>query len=253
MTGARVLVTNDDGIDSEGLRRLALAARDAGLDVVVAAPMTEASGSSASIAVVEQDGRVPTARRQLLGLSGVPTFAVAAPPAFITLIATRGAFGPAPDIVLSGINRGANTGRSVLHSGTVGAALSGAAYGKQALAVSLDLTNLTDRAHWETAAHLAALLLPMVSDQYALSLNVPNLPLDKVRGLREARLASFGAVQTSIAEAGEGLVRASVDGTDVGAEPDTDATLVAAGYACVTALTPPREANAEPLRLPDFT
>jgi 5'-nucleotidase len=258
----RVLVTNDDGIDAEGVRRLAIVAHEAGLDVVVAAPLTEASGSSASIAVVEEDGRVQVVRRELAGLAGVPAYAVAAPPAFITLIATREAFGPAPDVVLSGINRGANTGRSVLHSGTVGAALSAAAYGRPALAVSLDIPGPTGvegagssgtpatHAHWDTAARLAARLLPLLSDQYVLNLNVPNLPPEEVRGLRQGRLASFGAVQTSIAEAGEGLVRAEVDEPDAGAEADTDATLVAAGWACVTPLTPPREADVDPLTLP---
>jgi 5'-nucleotidase len=259
----RVLVTNDDGIDAEGVRRLAMVAHEAGHDVVVAAPLTEASGSSASIAVVEEDGRVPVVRRELAGLSGVPAFAVAAPPAFITLIATREAFGPVPDIVLSGINRGANTGRAVVHSGTVGAALSAAAYGRAAFAVSLDIPGPTGaegtggvvpppqtHAYWESAALCAAALLPMVSDQFVLNLNVPNVPPDEVRGLRQARLASFGAVQTSIAEAGEGMVRAEVDGTDAGAEADTDATLVAAGWAAVTPLTPPREADVQPLSLP---
>jgi 5'-nucleotidase len=257
----RVLVTNDDGIDSDGLRQLAIAARNAGLDVVVAAPSSEASGSSASIAVVEEDGRVPVVRRELVGLSGVPAYAVSAPPAFITLIATREAFGPPPDLVLSGINRGANTGRAVVHSGTVGAALSAASYGHPALAVSLDIPGPTGaegaahpqpatHAHWDTAAGLAARLLPVMSDQFVLNLNVPNLPPDEVRGLRQARLASFGAVQTSIAEAGEGMVRAEVDEPDAGVEPDTDATLVAAGWACVTPLTPPREADVPPLALP---
>ncbi len=262
MSGTRVLVTNDDGIDAEGVRRLAIVAHEAGLDVVVAAPLTEASGSSASIAVIEEDGRVPVVRRELTGLSGVPAFAVAAPPAFITLIATREAFGPAPDIVLSGINRGANTGRSVLHSGTVGAALSGAAYGRPALAVSLDIPGPTGaegsggsgtpavHAHWDTAARLAACLLPILSDQFVLNLNVPNLPVEEVRGMRQGRLASFGAVQTSIAEAGEGMVRAEVDEPDAGVEADTDATLIASGWACVTPLTPPREADTEPLDLP---
>jgi 5'-nucleotidase len=259
----RVLVTNDDGIDAEGVRRLAIVAHEAGLDVVVAAPLTEASGSSASIAVIEEDGRVPVVRRELPGLAGVPAYAVAAPPAFITLIATREAFGPPPDLVLSGINRGANTGRSVVHSGTVGAALSAAAYGLPALAVSLDIVGPTGaegltqpqpavHAHWDTAAWLAARLLSILSDQFVLNLNVPNLPAEEVRGLRQGRLASFGAVQTSIAEAGEGLVRAEVDAAEAGVEPDTDATLVASGWACVTPLTPPREADVEPLALPDI-
>ncbi|GAA5197779.1 5'/3'-nucleotidase SurE [Rugosimonospora acidiphila] len=249
----RALITNDDGIAAEGVRQLAIAARNAGLDVVVAAPMSESSGSSASIAIMERDGKVPVAPRELDGLAEVPVFAVDAPPAFIVLSATRGAFGPPPDVVLAGINRGSNTGRSVLHSGTVGAALTGAAHGRAALAVSLDLAGGPgERAYWETAARLAGRLLPLLSDQFAMNLNVPNLPREQVRGLREARLASFGAVQTRITEEGVGEVEAAVGEAGEAPDPDTDTALLAAGFAVVTALTPPREADVAPLRLPSY-
>jgi 5'-nucleotidase len=247
----RALITNDDGIEAQGVRWLAMAARDAGLDVVLAAPSSEASGSSASIAVLEREGQVPVTRRELAELPGIPAFAVDAPPGFIALIATRGAFGAVPDVVLSGINRGANTGRAVLHSGTVGAALTAAANGLAALAVSLDIEpDAGGPAHWATAARLAARLLPVLSDQFVLNLNVPNVPFERVLGLREARLASFGAVQTQIAEEGQRAVQAELDEAGETAEPDTDVALVAAGYAAVTALTPPREADVPPLRLP---
>jgi 5'-nucleotidase len=249
----RALITNDDGIESEGVHRLTMAAREAGLDVVVAAPSSEASGSSASIAVIERDGRVPVGRREVDGLAGVPAFAVDAPPAFIVLMATREAFGPAPDIVLAGINRGANTGRAVLHSGTLGAALTAAANGRPGLAVSLDLSGRPgERAHWETAARLVGRLLPVLSDQFAVNLNVPNLPRERVRGLREARLASFGEVQTQVTEQGRGGIGTAVDEAGEQPEPDTDLALLAAGYASVTALTPPREADVPPLCLPPY-
>jgi 5'-nucleotidase len=139
----------------------------------------------------------------------------------------------------------------VLHSGTVGAALTAAAHGRPALAVSLDLGGRPgEHAHWETAARLAARLLPLLSDQFVINLNVPNLPGERVRGLCEARLASFGAVQTRIAEQGAGEVEAAVDEPGEAPDPDTDTALLAAGYAPVTALTPPREADVPPLRLP---
>jgi 5'-nucleotidase len=164
-------------------------------------------------------------------------------------------------VVLSGVNRGANTGRSVLHSGTVGAALTAVAHGIPALAVSLDLVGGfreaapepgDGRAHWETAARLAALLLPVRSDQFALNLNVPNLPYEQVRGLREARLASFGSVQTRVTEESLGVVEAAVGEAGEVPEPDTDSALVAAGFATVTALTPPREADVPRLALPPY-
>ena len=119
----RALVTNDDGIDSPGLHALAAAARDAGLDVIVAAPAEESSGAGASLTAVRREGRTVVTRRELPGLPGVPAWAVDAQPGHIVVAALNGWFDPAPDVVLSGINHGANVGRAVLHSGTVGAAL----------------------------------------------------------------------------------------------------------------------------------
>jgi 5'-nucleotidase len=237
----RALITNDDGIDAEGLRCLAKAAREAGLDVIVAAPAVEASGSSAAIIAAERDGRIPVDDRDLPGLAGVPAYAVAAPPALITLIATRGAFGAKPDVVLSGINRGANTGHAVLHSGTVGAALTGASNGCPAMAVSLDVgLSPREKPHWQTAARFAAALLPELRAAGApvvLNLNVPDLPFEDVCGLRRARLASFGAVQTNV-ELGEGFVRMALADVNSKLEPGTDAAWLAAGYASITPLNP---------------
>src|SRR4029453_10645292 len=116
------LITNDDGIDSPGLRQLALSAKESGLDVIVAAPVRESSGSSASIMGLAEDQRVVIEKRSLSGLDGDPVFAVVGSPGLIALLATRGAFGDTPDLVLSGINLGANAGYAVVHSGTVGAA-----------------------------------------------------------------------------------------------------------------------------------
>jgi 5'-nucleotidase len=254
----RALVTNDDGIGSEGLRRLALAVTAAGLDVVVAAPAEESSGSSAALSAVQADGRIIVERRELDGLDGaVPVYAVRALPGFIALLASRGAFGPEPDIVLSGVNRGANTGHAVLHSGTVGAALTGRTYGSRAMAVSLamDLATSQDPGadlHWDTAARLAGLLLPLVLDgdrAHVVNLNVPNLPVDQLRGVRSARLAPFGVVQTNVVEVGEGYVQLTVADLEPADDPDTDAALLAAGYATITLLDPLCEQD--PAGLPD--
>ncbi len=247
-----VLITNDDGIDAEGLRWLARAALDLGLKVMVAAPAVESSGSSAAIIAAERGGRIPVDDRDLAGLDGVPAYAVAAPPALITLIATRGAFGDKPDIVLSGINRGANTGRAVLHSGTVGAALTGAANGRSSMAVSIDVgLSPKGKPHWQTAARFAADVLPALLEAappVVFNLNVPDAALDEVRGLRRGTLASFGAVQTNV-EIGEGFVRMALADLESKLEPGTDAALLAAGYASITALSPICEATQ--VHLPD--
>ncbi|MFI5890297.1 5'/3'-nucleotidase SurE [Actinoplanes sp. NPDC051513] len=232
----RILVTNDDGIASPGLAVLASAARSAGHDVVVAAPATEYSGMSASLAAVTSQGRVVIEKTP-------QGYAVAAAPAYIAVIAVLGAFGPPPDLVLSGINPGANAGRAVLHSGTVGAALTAAARGCHAMAVSLDyLAAQGETLHWETAGLLARDLLDRAAAAppgTALNLNVPNLPA--VTSLREARLAAFGQVQIQILESGDGYVRTDFLRTKESPAPGTDLALLAEGHATLTVLRPPSE------------
>lgn len=257
----RVLVTNDDGIAAPGLRFLASAAHDHGLDVVVAAPRREASGMSAALTAVTDAGRVVFNRTSLPGLDDVPAFGVAASPGYIVVLAGLRAFGPAPDLVLSGINRGANAGRAILHSGTVGAALTGANHGARAMAVSLDVltptsadaatggaaiasTDTVDDAdrHWDTAAGLARRLLSWLVDTppgTVINLNVPDRSIDDLAGLRAAALAPFGQVQMAIAEAGEGYVRVAIEDEGGRRVPGTDVALLADGYATVTPILPP--------------
>ncbi|WP_457963728.1 5'/3'-nucleotidase SurE [Arthrobacter sp. D1-29] len=238
---ARVLITNDDGIASPGLLALAAAAVRAGLSVVVAAPASEASGSSSSITAVEQDGRISIEERQLEDLDGVEAYAVHGAPAFITMIATHGAFGPPPDIVLSGVNRGANVGRAILHSGTVGAALTAGVNDGRGMAVSLDTGLNPDAIHWETAARLATGLLPFLMEQdvgSVLNLNVPNSAGPKLPEYRTATLTRFGIVQTTLAERGQQHLRLAIADTTEEPDPDSDAALLAAGFATVTAIQP---------------
>lgn len=245
----RTLITNDDGIESEGLSALAAAAVECGLDVVVAAPLREASGSSASlIASTKEDGRIVVEERTLYALRGVPAYGVAATPAFITLIALHGAFGDPPQLVLAGINRGANVGRAVLHSGTVGAALTGAAYGCRAMAVSLNVgLEPVEAPNWEAAAEVACRLMPHVlatrDDLPAININVPDMPYDKIKGIRQCGLATFGIVQTNLAERGEDYVRVTIADGEAPQEPGTDAATLHEGYATVTFLQYVREVH----------
>lgn len=135
----RMLITNDDGVLAPGLVALVAACRKAGNDVVVAAPAEQSSGASAAITADRREGNTPVKRVELDGLPELPAFAVAAQPAHIVLAAVRGWLDPPPDLVLSGINHGANVGRVVLHSGTVGAALTAGVHGVRALAISLNV------------------------------------------------------------------------------------------------------------------
>lgn len=235
----RVLITNDDGIHSPGLVTLAARARDYGFDVVVAAPARESSGSSASITAVEDEGRIRIERRELPGHHDIEAYAVHGAPGFISMIASREAFGRAPDIVLSGVNRGANVGTVILHSGTVGAALTAGANGARALAVSLDTGIESGHFEWGVAADAAMGLMDFLLEHPAgtvLNLNVPNKPT--MPDYREATLASFGIVQTILAERGHQHVRLSISDTDEVAEEGSDFALLAAGFAPVTSVRP---------------
>src|SRR5262245_3324710 len=220
----RILVTNDDGIDAPGIRWLARAACEFSGEVTIAAPHQETSGFSAALTASTEAGRLDFTRVTLNGLPDVPTYSVAASPGYIAVLANLGSFGPPPEILLSGINRGANAGHAVLHSGTVGAAFTAANGGARAMAVSLDVLSAAagtsasggaaiatldtiddETRNWATAAAYAKRLLTVLLDlpsRSVLNLNVPDIPEKEVRGVRQALLAPFGQVQLAISEHG---------------------------------------------------
>ena len=237
----RVLITNDDGIESPGLAVLVDVAREAGCEVVVAAPHRQYSGASASLTAQEVDGRLALVDKRPPGVpDDVVSYGVKAAPALIAFVAAYGAFGPRPDIVLSGVNLGANTGRATLHSGTVGAALSAATQGIAALAVSIASA---DPQHWPTArlvtAHAFEWLLDRPEDERVLNVNVPDIPVEQLRGLRPAPLASFGAVQARVKEKGKNYVMLTYSGVTAQEEPGSDHDLLTRGWATATLLTAP--------------
>lgn len=249
----RALITNDDGIESPGLYALAHAALEAGLDVVIAAPAEEASGSSAAITgtnTIAVTGHTDAStikvdKRELVEVPDVTAYSVRAAPGLITLLAAHGAFGDPPDLVLSGINRGANLGRVILHSGTAGAALTGGVNDACGLAVSLDVGLDPKGYHWDTAAAVVKDLLPVLLEHppgTVFNLNVPNVPSADGLELREATLAPFGIVQTTMTEPVEGDVRLTV--RELPDEPiaGSDAALLAEGFATVTNVVAVQEA-----------
>ncbi|MFI5838695.1 5'/3'-nucleotidase SurE [Catenuloplanes sp. NPDC051500] len=251
----RILITNDDGINALGLRALARAAVKAGHEVVVAAPRTEHSGfSAAMIATPDENGQIVVEPHEFDGLPEVKAYGVAASPAFIVVLALRDAFGAPPDVVLSGPNRGANAGHAVVHSGTVGAALTAAAGGVSAIAVSLDvispqagrrslraLSDTGDAArNWDVASDAAVGLLDTLAGLPAgtvLNLNVPDVKSEDLKGVRRAAPAGFGQVTVTLDEAGEGYLRTRMRISDERGEPGTDLALLADGWATVTPLT----------------
>ncbi|HEY2577690.1 MAG TPA: 5'/3'-nucleotidase SurE [Streptosporangiaceae bacterium] len=239
-------MTNDDGIDSEGLWHLAAAVAQAGLDVVVAAPASDASGIGSAIkADQDGDGRVKVQRRELPGpAAGIPAYALTATPGFIVVIAMRGAFGAAPQYVLSGINRGANTGRGVLSSGTVAAALIALANGVPAAAFSLDVEDppggpLVARPEWPTAAFVAGQVILALADlppNVALSVNIPNLPPARLGGTHRTTLAAFGAIQAPVTPTAEGYLQLGLPPAAYLPDPGSDSAVLASGCVSVTPL-----------------
>lgn len=249
MEPLRVLVTNDDGVASPGLHALVRRVADAGYDVMVVAPSRDMSGTGASLGKIHADRHVDADKVELPGIEDVPAFAIDGPPGLCVLTARLGGLGPAPDLVVSGINPGCNTGRAVLHSGTVGAALTAANFGLRGLAVSIDgALHAKDGSkngegrHWETAAAVAVGALAWLVEAEpgtVLNLNVPDLPLTHLSGARWATLATFGTVRSAVVEPPTegGRLQVEFRPTQEELPPDTDTALVRAGYVAVTTLT----------------
>src|SRR4051812_1130506 len=232
----RVLVTNDDGIEAEGLHVLAAYLEKSGHEIVIAAPDGDMSGTGAAIGVLHAGASIDVRRVEVPGCTA-EAWSVGGPPGLCVVAARLGAFGEPPDLVVSGINAGLNTGRAILHSGTVGAALSAQNFGAKGLAVSVQSG---DPWRWDTAASFAVDVLDTLIDAPArsvLNLNVPSLPRDEVKGIRWARLAAFGAVRAAIEPAqGTGTVQVELRAVDEVLPPDTDTALCEAGYATLTAI-----------------
>lgn len=259
----RILVTNDDGVRAPGIAALALAAASTGHDVVVVAPMIDYSGSGAAVGPIHSRDGVDYESHAIEGLGDIPTYGIDGPPALAVILACVGGFGPRPDMVLSGINHGINVGRSALHSGTVGAALTAAHFGLRCLAVSIRWGD--DPVPWETPATMAGALVPVLAGAPAgttLNLNVPNVALHELRGLRHGRLGRGGTIRSAVHDTGDGStplphvalppgqtgtlrLDLTAPGTSTLVHPDTDAGLLARDYASLTALVGVREAGAE--------
>lgn len=234
----RVLVTNDDGVESAGIVALTRALHEAGHDVFVVAPASDLSGAGASIGPLHRSEPIPVTEHHWSEVPGVPVLAIERPPATAVYLACLGAFGKRPDVVASGVNPGANTGHLILHSGTVGAALTAAGLGVPALAVSVKWSE--SGYFWETPARIAVPALEWVAAGAGapriLNLNVPNVPIDQVLGVREATLAPYGEFWVASSDIESGDLRIEFQGPAIGPDPDTDAALVVAGYATVTPL-----------------
>lgn len=174
-----ILVTNDDGINAPGLQALVKAMQQFG-QVTVIAPEQNKSGVSSAISL-ESPVRVTQNSPNWFQLNGTPADCVK--------LALSGFVNEEPSLVVSGINAGANLGDDVIYSGTVGAAIEGRFLGLPSLAVSC--AGKGDY-HFETAAKVAGdlvrqLIRHSLRPGIILNLNVPNVPLDQLKGVKVTR------------------------------------------------------------------
>jgi len=176
----RILLSNDDGYLAKGLRVLHEGIADLA-DVTVVAPDRNRSGASNSL-TLETPLRVEQVDRDRYYVNGTPSDCVH--------VAITGLLEHEPDMVISGVNHGANLGDDVLYSGTVAAAMEGRFLGLPALALSL-VQNGGD--HFETAVAIVRKLIhqlaadPLPRDTI-LNINVPDLPMDEITGMEVTRL-----------------------------------------------------------------
>jgi 5'-nucleotidase len=178
LSNARILVTNDDGIHAPGLKVLERIARSLSNDVWVVTPESEHSGASHAL----------TLRRPLqIHHLGKRRFATSGTPTDCVLLAVNHLVeGKRPDLVLSGVNRGANLGEDVLYSGTVAAAMEASMLGIPAIAMSQ--VRIGEVLHWKTAEKFGAEIVRRLvaiewPDDLLMNVNFPPVPPEKVTGI----------------------------------------------------------------------
>lgn len=184
-----VMVVNDDGVDAPGIAALtAVLVADESYRVTVVAPAEQQSGQGHALLY-----KAPIPVRPHPGVAGATTWSVAATPATVVKIGLSALLADdPPDLVVSGINRGENVGRSAWYSGTVGAAREAALSGVTAIALSLELEWGSPDPDWAGTARWAKILVDQVRRHGLpagafLNVNLPRDP-ERIRGFRVARM-----------------------------------------------------------------
>ena len=230
----KILLCNDDGIHARGIAELHRAIGQLG-DLHVCAPDVERSAAGHAITLTDPIKTISVEKNeQLFGTAVGGTPADCVKLALCLLHKDH-----LPDLVVSGINLGSNTGISVLYSGTVSAASEAVILGVPALALSL--CTYQDP-HWETAAKVAEEIVAKVAknplpDGTLLNVNIPNVPLSELKGMKAARMGRSRFVEkftTHLDPRGNKYywLDGELDLLDDSA--DTDVRIVASGYVALT-------------------
>ena len=227
----KILVSNDDGYMAEGIRALTAALEDLG-DITVVAPDSNRSGASNSL-TLENPLRLDKVKEGVYRVDGTPTDCVH--------LAITGLLDDEPDMVVSGINAGANLGDDVLYSGTVAAAMEGRFLGLPAIAISLNGHTAT---HFETAAWVAKKLVKHLQTSALpadtiLNVNVPDFPIEEIIGFETTRLGHRHKAEPVIKELdprGRDMYWVGPAGEEKDAGPGTDFDAIRRGAVSVTPL-----------------
>jgi len=227
----RILLSNDDGYFAPGIEILARTLADIA-DVTVVAPERDHSGASNSLTL----DRPMLLRRAANGyyfVNGTPTDCVH--------LAVTGMLDAQPDMVVSGINLGANMGEDTIYSGTVAAATEGYLLGLPSLAISLTSKR---GEHFETAARVGRELVERFqalgfAEPVLLNVNVPDIPYAELKGLRVTRLGRRHKAEPAVKQEtprGQTVYWVGAAGPAADAGPDTDFGAVEDGYVSLTPL-----------------
>ena len=188
----RILVTNDDSINGPGLWALAESLTSVG-DVSIVAPDRDQSGIGtartllSALRVSEVESRI----------EGVPAYTVSGTPGDCVVLATESIFGEPFDLVASGINEGANLGLDTLDSGTFGGALRGYFRGIPSIAISVtSVVGVRYDAAAAVAKHLAAEIARSAQKPLVYNVNLPNVPIEKLKGVRATTLGPKAFLET---------------------------------------------------------
>jgi 5'-nucleotidase len=228
--GMHFLISNDDGLSASGIQVLSERIRQLG-SVTIVAPDQNRSGASNSL-TLDSPIRIREVDEHTFMVSGTPTDCVH--------IALTGLLAKDPDMVLSGINAGANLGDDVIYSGTVAAAMEGRFLGLPAVALSLVFEDKPR--HYQTAAEVAVRLVeqlckdPLPADTI-LNVNVPDLPWEEISGFEVTRLGYRHRAEPTIREIdprGRPMYWIGPAGAEQDAGPGTDFNAIRRGFISVT-------------------
>mgnify|MGYP000257084831 FL=1 len=227
----RILITNDDGAMAPGLSRLLKVLCPLARVTVVAPAHNQSAASSA----------LTLDRALCVSREGTDFYTVDGTPADCVHVALTGLLAEKPDLIVAGINRGKNLGEDIVYSGTLGAARAGYLFGVPSLAVSLvsDMWDNLPTAAFVSERLVFALLHVPALPVVLFNVNVPDVPIQELRGIKETRpglrdIPSRAAVQPTVD--GKLLIHLGPQGQPVDCRAGTDFEAIASGYVSVSPL-----------------